>query len=624
MATLLINNTNSPKNMRLRVTYTSGSGNVTISKIEGCRTDGYSTTDGDTCSVKVKLGSVTNTYNKNGIYFNANSSYSTILNQNISFSATGTQVLTITFTSANSNINNSKFTAEINAGIKNPTVTINNAPSDNRLNISTTGCTLNYTLSNTTSISTTLQYYVGTWKNFESKNADGTYNYTITSAQATEIINYFNTTANPNLQLRVTNSTGTSAVVTAYLKIDNSIVPTLDNITVYGYSEIMGFDGLFIKGLSKPVIVFSNASGVAGSTIASYMIGSLTGDSRTNFVLKMDGDTTNTDNFNNFTETGTNTLTAYVKDSRTRNSAIITKTFDVIDYNTPSIVSATIQRCLQDGTLNENGTYGKLNINYKVYPVNDNQVDNNIKNLYYSLDNENWTSINISSKNWEDSVEQVIGGSLSITNTYTIYLKLVDRTSTILQNIILAPAKRLISRYHGYDGEGVTLGQKASGPGFHDYLGANFHNGLKIDGVDVLPRSILSATISSDVTLTNTSDKPITLVNENSVGSKLTVSSGGIVIGSGVTKVLVSGKANFNTLTSSTTQRYFKIKKGGTEILVARNASPNNTTGLAFTITPQLIDVQEGDVFTASVQGVANDVLRSSAVWTYITIEVVA
>lgn len=136
-------------------------------------------------------------------------------------------------------------------------------------------------------------------------------------------------------------------------------------------------------------------------------------------------------------------------------------------------------------------------------------------------------------------------------------------------------------------------------------------------------RNILTATTSSDVTLSSTSDTAVDLVLSNSIGSKLSVSNGKVVIGSGVSKVLISGKANFNTLTSSATQRYFKIKKNNTEILVSRNASPSNTNGLAMPITPNLIDVTSGDTISISAQGVSGDVLRTTNVWTYITIEVV-
>lgn len=486
MATLTINNSNKPTAMRLRLTYTAGQGNITITKIEGCRTDSYGdTTDAGTCSVKIKVGSLaTRTYSKTGVYFKDNSEYTTILQQNISFDVTGTQSVNITFTSANSNINGSSFTTSINAGVKAPTLTINNATSSSRLNITTSGATLNYTLANTNSLSTTLQYYVGSWKTFETKSANGTYNYAITSAQTTEILTYLNNTATPNLQLRANNSNGASSSVYAYLSVDSSIVPTLSSISVSAYCNVSGFENLFVKGLSKPIITFNGASGVQGSTISSYLVSSLTGDERTNFVLSMNDNVSNTSNFNNLSVDGTNTIVAYVKDSRSRSSATKSQTFNVIDYNTPSINSISLRRCLQDGTLSEDGTYALLNMSYKVYPVNDGTTDKNTKYLAYKLNGQVVAQIGIT--NWEDTIELVIGnGQFDTAQTYEVEFILQDRTSTTTQSANIAPSKKLRSLYHGNDGEGITLGRKASEPGFHDYLGATFHNGLNIEDINV-------------------------------------------------------------------------------------------------------------------------------------------
>ncbi len=501
MAELTINNSNKPTAMRLRITYTSGSGNITISKIESCRTDNYGdTNDQGNCTVYVIVGSDTRSFSKNGIYFKDNSEYTTILEQNISYNTTGTQSVQITFSSANSNISGSNFTTSINAGVRVPTLTLNNAyDTSHRLTISNSGATLNFSFSNTNSQTTYFQYYVGTWKNFTSKSGDGTYSHAITSAQTTEILTYFKDTAYPNLQVRATNSNGSGSTIYGYLALDGELIPTLESISVSAYCNVSGFENLFVKGLSKPIVTFNNAQGVQGSTISSYYVGTMTGDTRTNFVLSMNGTTTNTSNFNNLSVSGTNNISCYVRDSRSRSSRWKNQSFEVIDYNTPSLTSLTIQRCLQDGTLTEDGEYGKLNINYKVYPVNDGTNDRNTKALSYSLDNSTWTSITIT--NWEDSLSAIIGnGNFDTSQTYTIYVKLEDRTTSVIQSINIAPSKKLRSLYHGDDGEGVTWGRKASEPGFHDYLGADFHNGLKLDGTNVSDLIIIddiTTTISS-------------------------------------------------------------------------------------------------------------------------------
>lgn len=498
MATLTINNSNKPTAMRLRLTYTAGSGNITITKIESCRTDSYGdTNDQGNCTVYVKVGSDERSFSKTGIYFKDNNEYSTILEQNISYNVTGSQNVQITFSSSNSNISGSNFTTSINAGVRVPTIQLGAGyDSSHRFTIPNSSEGVSFYLGNTNNLTTYFQYYVGTWKNFTNRSSDGWYGHTITSAQATEILTYLNNTAYPNLQVRAWNENGASSTIYLYLVVDTSIKPTLDSISVSAYCNISGFENMFIKGLSKPVVTFNNAQGVEGSTITTYLMGTLTGDNRSDVVLSMNGNTTNLSNFNNLSVAGTNRISGYVKDTRSRASSGVAQTFEVIDYNTPSLVSLSINRCLQNGTLSEDGEYAKLNISYKVYPVNDGSTDKNTKALYYSLDNSTWTQL--TTTNWEDSLSVIIGnGNFDTSGTYTIYVKLEDRTTSVIQTINLAPSKKLRSLYHGSDGEGITLGRKASGPGFNDYLGANFLNGLLKNDDDVV------AITDSDLTASN-------------------------------------------------------------------------------------------------------------------------
>lgn len=139
-------------------------------------------------------------------------------------------------------------------------------------------------------------------------------------------------------------------------------------------------------------------------------------------------------------------------------------------------------------------------------------------------------------------------------------------------------------------------------------------------------RHILTAYLSSDKNLTDHLDTNISLSLDNSCGNKLSVSNGNIVIGSGVSKVLVSAKGNYNTLANVSAIRYLKVKQNGTEIIVVRQTPVSGSSasqGVAFAITPRLINVQEGDVFGLSVQGYSGDTIRGSNVWTYMTIEVI-
>ena len=81
MATFVSNcdgsSTSFENNGNIRVTYTAGNGSVTITEIEGMRTDGYSSYEDAAQTIKITLGGVEKTINVSRVRFFANSSYQT-------------------------------------------------------------------------------------------------------------------------------------------------------------------------------------------------------------------------------------------------------------------------------------------------------------------------------------------------------------------------------------------------------------------------------------------------------------------------------------------------------------------------------------------------------------------
>lgn len=150
---------------------------------------------------------------------------------------------------------------------------------------------------------------------------------------------------------------------------------------------------------------------------------------------------------------------------------------------------------------------------------------------------------------------------------------------------------------------------------------------LEVKGNLVLRnQSIFTASISSDVTLTNTNEKVLTLAEGTQIGDKLSLNSaGGIVIGAGVDYVMLSAKVNYTRLSSTAYLRYARIKINGVDTIDARNYVPANCTyGVNLSISPQLKKVQQGDVITLAVQGTNDDVVKSTEMWTNLTIEVLS
>lgn len=64
-------------NGNIRVTYTAGNGSVTITEIEGMRTDGYSSYEDASQTVKITIGGTTKTINVTRVRFMASSAYAT-------------------------------------------------------------------------------------------------------------------------------------------------------------------------------------------------------------------------------------------------------------------------------------------------------------------------------------------------------------------------------------------------------------------------------------------------------------------------------------------------------------------------------------------------------------------
>lgn len=124
-------------------------------------------------------------------------------------------------------------------------------------------------------------------------------------------------------------------------------------------------------------------------------------------------------------------------------------------------------------------------------------------------------------------------------------------------------------------------------------------NSLEVNGFNV-SRSVMTCSLGANVTtLTEKTYTKLPMTLSNSVGSKLTATSdGGIKIGTGVSKVLVSGRMRINASATA----------GGRYLRIIKNSYTNaNTLGWvsytlpasaqdSLTISPTLADVKAGDV----------------------------
>lgn len=273
-----------------------------------------------------------------------------------------------------------------------------------------------------------------------------------TYAFPTSLISKFTSTATPNITVTCKSSNGTSSSTTVYLKVPNTYVPTCSlSLTDAMNNKPSSLSGLWIKNKSllKGTIT---ASGIAGSTIKSYL--STVSGSSTNY------------NTNPFTTTalsnsGEMTVTSKVTDTRGRTNTD-TETINVIDYDNPAFITAKVERCNSDGTLNELGTYGKVTCKYKIYPINNGTTNLNTKSLTVKMGGG--TPQEIPLTNFEDTVTAVLFSDISNNNSYQFTFTLTDIFGPQTQTFSLGIAYVTESKRAG--GKGISFGQIASEDGF--------------------------------------------------------------------------------------------------------------------------------------------------------------
>lgn len=85
--------------------------------------------------------------------------------------------------------------------------------------------------------------------------------------------------------------------------------------------------------------------------------------------------------------------------------------------------------------------------------------------------------------------------------------------------------------------------------------------------------------------------------NLNSTSDKLTLSSGGVRIGAGISKVKVSANVFFQWTSADQSYVYMAIRKNATNVSIAISAQPFIYAFATLSFSPTYVEVQEGDTF---------------------------
>lgn len=124
--------------------------------------------------------------------------------------------------------------------------------------------------------------------------------------------------------------------------------------------------------------------------------------------------------------------------------------------------------------------------------------------------------------------------------------------------------------------------------------GEIYKNGVPISG-----GNILKASLHSNFSITSTGNKKLTMADVDfQKGSALSISSGGIKIGAGITKVKVSGSIHFGTGVNAGDSLRATIFKNDTNTTIAIDFARAGTNGTyeCRSIIPVPIEVEENDI----------------------------
>lgn len=218
---------------------------------------------------------------------------------------------------------------------------------------------------------------------------------------------------------------GTKAVGIV-LNVPSNIVPSVSFTQVQEAGDVPSSWGVYVKTKSRIALAISG-SGTYSSSITGYLIsyygGSINAASGTTSYL---------------TQAETTTFTGQVTDTRGRSASIPT-TINVVDYYNPTISTAQVQRCDENGNIDNNGEYMYISYGGSISSCNGNNTSeykvgyrvHNVGDYQYIPLATNTTSYSASGMLYTDGIYAANRGSgtkvqFSSSNTFDIQFYVGD------------------------------------------------------------------------------------------------------------------------------------------------------------------------------------------------------
>lgn len=250
-------------------------------------------------------------------------------------------------------------------------------------------------------------------------------------------------------KVTVTTYSGSAKIGAAVSKnftvtVPASVVPTISSIAVADtVTAVYSFFGNMVQNKSKPKLTIT-AAGALSSTIKTYT---------TVFEGKSYSGATPTTGV--ITGSGTVSAKITVTDSRGR-SASTTKTWTVLPYSAPKIISFQGFRCLSDGTENYEGAYLNAAVNFSISPVSEKNTA--AYTLEYKLQSATaWTALTSGAVYALKNNIVSASGIFGLDNSYDVRLSVTDHFTTVRSIVEIPTAFTLLD--FNTSGRAVAFGK---------------------------------------------------------------------------------------------------------------------------------------------------------------------
>lgn len=306
----------------------------------------------------------------------------------------------------------------------------------------TNACTVNITRA-ASSFTHTVVFSFGTYSKTTTGVGTST-SYAIPTSWLNAIPNATSGTA----KVTVTTYSGSTKIGSAVSKnftltVPASVVPTISSVAVADTTTNQTTFGNMVQNKSKAKFTIT-AAGALSSTIKAY---------KTVFESKTYTGATPTTS--TITKSGTASAVITVTDSRGR-TASVTKTWTVVAYAAPKIVSFTAARCLADGTENYEGTFLKAAFNFSIASVNSKNANTYVIE-YKPQSGTTWTALTNGTGYAVNTSVISADGLFDVDSSYDLRLSITDSFTTIRVQTEIPTAFTLLD--FNASGRGVAFGK---------------------------------------------------------------------------------------------------------------------------------------------------------------------